>query len=618
VDTVYSHFTTEPTVAAATYAALGVDKAIEAHIAAYPNLKYIVLAGSDSVIPQFRFYDEALIANESEYDSGALTDSAMQRAHRQFYYLADAPYATAGSEMGFMAGKYLYLPDYALGRLVESPAEMLAATNAFLAGGTLQLEKGLVVGYDFLNDLAGREMVWGLDRGLSMTPLIGDVWTADDLEARLFTTPGAPDLANINGHFSHYENIAADTGSGTTTALEVQAASSSFLGGLYASVGCHAGFNMPDGQAQAGKQTDFAQVFVSRGAVWVAASAFAYGDSDLVAYSELLNLKLLQALQDGGTVGEAFNTAKRQYFQDAAALSIYDEKVLHTYSLYGFPMARVDLPDSGSATATPPQSIASPAGAPAGLSSQVITTTPSLSLSTTANGSYYQAGGGGVAVIAGAPVQPQVVVTGLNRTGEVLHGVLWLGGAFTETTGFDPVIAGLAGNNQTLASEPNFAMSGWVPSTPGGMLSRLGDDERLISIPAQYNADLDIQRLYDEVLYQSYHAPESETDFTAPRILSVVNADLTLATWAEDDSGIARVVALWRERGEYRWHLLELSAGAGVWRGEIPYSGSADVLYLVQALDGAGNVSLVDDGGVEFVIGQSVSGGGVYLPLIIK
>jgi hypothetical protein len=42
-----------------------------------------------------------------------------------------------------------------------------------------------------------------------------------------------------------------------------------------------------------------------------------------------------------------------------------------------------------------------------------------------------------------------------------------------------------------------------------------------------------------------------------------------------------------------------------------------DVSYLVRTLDGAGNVSLVDDGGFEFVIGQSVSGGGVYLSVVI-
>jgi hypothetical protein len=105
---------------------------------------------------------------------------------------------------------------------------MLAAANAYLANQTLDLKTGLVVGYDFLNDLAGREMVWGLDRGLSMTPLIGDVWTSADLETRLFTSPNAPDLANINGHFSHDENIAANTSTGETTAAEVQAAGANF------------------------------------------------------------------------------------------------------------------------------------------------------------------------------------------------------------------------------------------------------------------------------------------------------------------------------------------------------------------------------------------------------
>jgi len=70
-------------------------------------------------------------------------------------------------------------------------------------------------------------------------------------------------------------------------------------------------------------------------------------------------------------------------------------------------------------------------------------------------------------------------------------------------------------------------------------------------------------------------------------------------------------------RGETTWHLLDLqrNAAGDVWTGDIPYSGDGRVLYLVQALDGAGNTSFMDDAGYEFT---TAAGQEVYLPVVIK
>jgi len=86
--------------------------------------------------------------------------------------------------------------------------------------------------------------------------------------------------------------------------------------------------------------------------------------------------------------------AKRNYFQEASTLSVYDEKALGSYVLYRLPhgdrQSAIARHDSDEAL----QSIAASAPAPAGLTSQVITTTPSLALVTTTDGSYYTAGNG--------------------------------------------------------------------------------------------------------------------------------------------------------------------------------------------------------------------------------
>jgi hypothetical protein len=248
----------------------------------------------------------------------------------------------------------------------------------------------------------------------------------------------------------------------------------------------------------------------------------------------------------------------------------------------------------------------------------VITTTPSLALVTTTNGSYYMAGNGDVAVTAGEPVQPQVVVEA-HLAGTVVHGVLWLGGTFTRTTGFDPLVARLTSSDGT-GTEPDFSAPGWTPPVPV-TLSRLegsaGLSEDLLSTPGQYDARLDQMRVYSQVLYQTYHAPESETDFTPPSITQVSSDALTVSVRVSDASDVVRVPVLWRAEGETAWHLLDLqNAGGGTWSGAIPYPGDGPALYLVQALDGAGNVSFQDDAGYEF--STAVPGSDTYLPIIVK
>jgi hypothetical protein len=138
----------------------------------------------------------------------------------------------------------------------------------------------------------------------------------------------------------------------------------------------------------------------------------------------------------------------------------------------------------------------------------------------------------------------------------------------------------------------------------------------LLSTPGQYDARLEQMRIYSQVLHQTYHAPASETDFTPPSILQVSSDALTVSVRVSDASGVVRVPLLWRA-GETTWRLLDLQKGGGdTWSGAIPYSGDGPALYLVQALDGAGNVSFQDDAGYEFSTGAA--GGSTYLPIITK
>ena len=70
-----------------------------------------------------------------------------------------------------------------------------------------------------------------------------------------------------------------------------------YTGSLIFSVGCHSGLNVPDGEAATIETgTDWAQAFLRRGATFIGNTGFGYGDSDLIAYSELIMKNFVEEL----------------------------------------------------------------------------------------------------------------------------------------------------------------------------------------------------------------------------------------------------------------------------------------------------------------------------------
>ncbi len=63
------------------------------------------------------------------------------------------------------------------------------------------------------------------------------------------------------------------------------------------SVGCHAGFNLPDRwAASAAAGLDFAQAYLAKGATYIANTGFGYGMDDSADLSELLMLHFQEQL----------------------------------------------------------------------------------------------------------------------------------------------------------------------------------------------------------------------------------------------------------------------------------------------------------------------------------
>jgi hypothetical protein len=276
-----------------------------------PNIRYIVLVGGDETIPFFRAPDLTTIANEADYaaylrelDPSGIIDanSALGGALRSRMLLTDNPY---GAERPYrFLSSPIYLPRLAVGRLVETPVEIVSYLarynyeNSITEGNGYTIDyspyaggsaSAFVSGYDFLIDQA-TTISGTLERaGFApqqigpmqtitpgvVNPLINNAWTAPVLEQRWFSgllatsfpvtgtlfpfttyaTLSGQLLSSVNAHFDHWQIIPAQDSAGTFPALRLLAPTYAtdpfatpggyFAGTLHYSVGCHSGYNVP-------------------------------------------------------------------------------------------------------------------------------------------------------------------------------------------------------------------------------------------------------------------------------------------------------------------------------------------------------------------------------------
>ena len=335
--------------------------------APFPNVKHIVLVGGDNVLPFFRVPDLTTIANESDYaaylkslDSTGIIDpgSPQGAALRDRMLLTDNPYGT-DKPLRFQ-GFPLYLPNRAIGRLVESPEDIQrylawqAGTyqNTYTINARGDIEVGapaLVTGYDFLSDEA-TVISNTLYAGMGISPTtkpavvtgpISDAWTRSDLEkswfgndltTAVYTQPVTGIFSNtvlnvpyqtntnkifsLNAHFDHWQILPATGASsigGTFPAQRIRTPSYTpdiyypggyFGGTLGYSVGCHSGYNVIDSQVLTPTnrlnsvlyQSDFPQAFNKQAGNWIGNTGYGYGTADGIDYSERLAVLLTQEI----------------------------------------------------------------------------------------------------------------------------------------------------------------------------------------------------------------------------------------------------------------------------------------------------------------------------------
>ncbi|GAK50022.1 leucine rich repeat domain protein [Candidatus Moduliflexus flocculans] len=557
---------------------------------AHPELGNIVIVGDDRVIPFYRNIDPI-----TEDASGPLTPPDFLTLTDDFYSSKN-PITCYANPENKCANPELFIPDVSIGRLVESPAQIIGQIDAFLSGQNMNLRQGVVTGYDMFRDAAQYQCATLTGAQVaSDCSLIGATWASSAFRAKVLSTPH--DVVSLNNH-ADYNGFGAPDG-GFLSDAEIAAAATDFSRAIWYSTGCHAGKNLAE-------SLDLPESLSSKRAIYTANTGYGWGLRMGVNYSEKLMWYFTQQLAVGTetTVGKALMQVKQRYYAGIPFLNAIHEKILTESTLYGLPMYRVTSGLSAPAPVNPISVTVQPVALASGLSKE--TRAYSWALPTPEGG--YYALNGNVTDDDGKPVLP-VLIDDLVTMADRVHGVVFTGGVYSIVNAAPPLQEVVT--TQTTASASSgtqaFDAPGWYPAAFGAFntLDLLaGRRQTLIATAGQYNPNLaaNQQRIFTAMNFEVY-AHANSTDFTAPTIASVTSAlqgnAATITVQADDPSGIETVVVVYTD-GKGAWQSVNLTQSGAAWTGSIPAAGPTE--FFVQAVDKAGNVAVDERDGAYYVL----------------
>ena len=345
--------------------AFEIKSIVDAYVMTNP-LRYVVIVGNDDAIPFFRYPDQTLLGEESGYVPPVSSNSASEASLRGNFVLSQDAYA-ATTHISLGVSEFP-IPGGAVGRLIETPAEIAGMIDAYVAvNGSVSPSSSLVTGYDFLQDAADAVRVeLGLGTGNSPDTLItpnnvspadtrsyasGGPWTASDLRQKLTTRH---DVMFLAGHFSANSALAADF---KTSLITSDLAASDLTNALVFSAGCHSGYNIVDSDGINGVTfpLDWAQAFAQKHATLVAGTGYQYGDTEFLEYSERLYLNFAKELRAGTgnvAIGEALVKAKLAYLAATPDVRGLHAKAVLEATLFGLPMLGVNMPTGRTVVST--------------------------------------------------------------------------------------------------------------------------------------------------------------------------------------------------------------------------------------------------------------------------
>ena len=639
-----------------------VKKVIDAYRAVNPSLHYIVLAGGADVIPFFQVQDVSGLADEKDYVPPVAPSTASEAGLKTNLVQGQDAY---GSQVDLtQAGHTLALPDLAVGRLVDSASDISSAVNAYISSNGLMVPHStLITGYDFVGDAAvavKNEMDAGtnstadtLIQAPGLPPTDPSAWTADQLRTKLLA--GNFDIAMLSGHFSAGNLLAADYAS-QLSAAEIALSATDLSNVLFMALGCHGGYSLPGSDLLGGvsPDPDWAKVFLRKGAAgYVSATGYAYGDTELTEYGERLFLLMAQQLRTGSgpvSVGQALVKAKQQYLAEMAQLTGIDQKTIVEMTLYGLPMMKVDMPG---ARLTPPadssivsstDEITTGPGAAFALRSADASVSPAVTthtkvLQNLSNASpvttTYLSGADGVVVNPFEPIYPKQIYN-VSTSGRELRGVALRGGTYTDTGGIIPLTS--SPTTETSTAHLSYNTNVFYPTQTWASnyyQAISGGNTSLIVFPAQFRSSAPgaidgTLRKFDQLNLQLYYLPSNWANAGSPaatKAAAVSAAPVILGASGTENGnaitfsvnaaaeGSAGVQAVWvlytgKAGSSYHgtWAPLDLTRNIDdptLWEGNLtlqPGANAQDILFMVQAVGGAGLTALATNLGAYYSI----------------
>lgn len=465
--------------------------------AAWSNLQYVVIAGADKIVPFYRAGEEVRIGREHNFSKNPNlpgdANDAIKNAFELNFHLTDNLYG-ALRDIPWNK-KTIYVPELAVGRLVETVDEIEAQIKSYISRSNgISVKNALLTGYDFLQDLAEqlRDFLNNFEINLDTT-LINNSWGADLLRDRLFNNAQSHQLIVLNAHFDQNRALTANYDD-KKAVLEKKLFNASELidnpnfqlaGTVIFSVGCHSGLNIPPSPTSQDNTLDFAQAIARRGGILVGNTGYSYGDSEEALFSELLNKLVIKELETTPEVGKALMKARQQYLIECGRYGFgeYDVKVLNIATVFGMPMQRFELgPKKTTALATATK--VNKLNAASNLTWQPGTNglhKADLTLDFTGKfeprqrlrGSYYVLKGLGekVQALPGRPILPKYNEDITVEPGFIAHGVLLLKAKYDDLYDFLPLITNptadidLDSGVKDALNRDFFSSDSWTPAT---------------------------------------------------------------------------------------------------------------------------------------------------------
>src|SRR5262249_30238370 len=149
------------------------------------------------------------LSNEADFAGTFTSNNEYLGALGNGYMLTDAVFGSGQPQPYF--NRQLYVPDLAVGRLVETPKEITDQLTAYFgSNGTLAPTSSLTTGYDFLSDGA-TAVADQLHTNIGNDQrVISETWSRTDALSRIFPATGqSPSVIALNAHYDQARALPA-------------------------------------------------------------------------------------------------------------------------------------------------------------------------------------------------------------------------------------------------------------------------------------------------------------------------------------------------------------------------------------------------------------------------